>query len=160
MTTREYGGPVRPKRGARWDAWCHTDVDASRSDEWRAGFNHAMQTVALWIDFQVSALPPEAAAALRRGPGLSSIGMLKSNLLGRLMRGEEIRRRPCPAHEGRLQTGAAAVGTGLGCCDGTGWLRNVRTGPDAKRAALGDVHWLTHADRESWWREPPADGPA
>jgi hypothetical protein len=158
MTAREYVGPVRPQRGARWDRWCGTETDASRSPEWRDGFNHAMQTVALWLDFQVSALPREVASQLRRGPGVSSIGMLKSNLLGRLMQGAEIRRRPCPTHQGRLQMGAAAIGAKLDCCDATGWQRNTADGSGPATDELRDVHHLTHADVESWWRElPPND---
>jgi hypothetical protein len=153
MALREYVGPVRPQRGARWDQWCHTAAEAERSAEWRDGFNHAMRTVALWLDFQVSALPPEVAAELRRGPGVSSIGMLRSNLLGRLMAGEEIRRRPCPTHGGRLQTGTASSGEERGCCDDTGWLRNLAEEPGPERGRRGEEHWLTHADRESWWRE-------
>ena len=103
-TAREYVGPVRPHRGARWDEWCDTAADGSRSTDWRDGFNYAMQTVALWLDFQVSCLPVDVVSESRGGPALSSAGMLKSNLLGRVMRGEEIRRLPCPTHAGRLES--------------------------------------------------------
>ena len=148
---REYLGPVRPKRDARWDAWCRNDQAAGRSTEWRAGFNHAMQTMALWIDFNVSRVPTTESSELNFGFQLSSIGMLKSNLLGRLMHGDEIRRRPCPTHAGRLQYQSSAWGMDLSCCDGIGWLRNEgqRAGDEVR--SLPDTHWLTHSQREPWW---------
>jgi hypothetical protein len=158
-TVREYVGPVRPQRGARWDAWCHTQTDAEQSAEWREGFNHAMRTMALWLDFQVSALPREVASELRRGPGLSSIGMLKSNLLGRLMRDHEIRRVPCPVHRGKLQYQASSFGTDVSCCDGTGWLRNAPDGSESDPEPRKGTHWLTHAWKQYWWSEAKADGP-
>lgn len=49
--------------------------------------------------------------------------MVKSELLGRLMRGETIRRRPCPVHKGRMWC-AYNLGADMECCDGTGWLQN------------------------------------
>ena len=157
---REYVGPVRPDHAARWDAWCDTGADARRSTDWRDGFNHAMQTVALWLDFQVSCLPPDVMAELRRGPGLSSLGMLKSHLLGRLARGEEIRRLPCPTHRGRLESSPMRYTAAYACCDGTGWLRNVAAGPAAGRVQPGTVHRLTHPRAQSAWHVRPPDEPA
>lgn len=103
-----------------------------RSEEWIAGFNHAMRTMVLWLDFQQSLPAGECCP-----PGLRSTGMRKSNLLGRLMRGEQIRRRPCPEHKGHL-IAAPWEREGLTCgCDGTGWLPNspgesgsVRSAPE------------------------------
>jgi hypothetical protein len=158
-TPRKYVGPVRPNPEYRWDQWCGTDAEAHRSAEWRAGFNHAMRTVALWLDFQVSCLHPDVVSELRRGPGLSSIGMYKSNLLGRLMRGEEVRRRPCATHQGRLsnlilESEAAAYA----CCDGTGWLPNRRDGATSEEDELWDRHRLTHPTPGSYWDDIPPNG--
>jgi hypothetical protein len=159
MNAREYVGPVRPKRDARWDAWCRNDHEAGRSAEWRAGFNYAMQTMALWLDFQVSRVPPGDTSSLNLAFQLSSIGMLKSNLLGRLMKGDEIRRVPCPVHQGRLQLAASAYGKDVSCCDGFGWLRNEGERSGAERGALQEEHWLTHPQREAWWREGTGERP-
>ena len=155
---REYLGPVHPQRDARWDAWCRNDEAVGRSAEWRAGFNHAMRTMALWLDFQVSRVPPSRSEELNFVYQLSSIGMFKSNLLGRLMQGDEIRRVPCPTHRGRLQ-GPSALGQDLSCCDGFGWLRNRDAGAQAERERLPDTHWLTHSQRQGWWRDTTPDGP-
>lgn len=149
---REYLGPVRPKRDARWDAWCRNDEEAGRSAEWRAGFNHAMQTMALWLDFQVSRVPEQGPSSLNFAYQLSSIGMFKSNLLGRLMHGDEIRRRPCPTHQGRLQ-GPSAMHEDLSCCDGFGWVRNADERSAEKGRALPDTHWLSHSQGAGWWRD-------
>lgn len=57
----------------------------------------------------------------------SAIGMFKSELLGRLMRGEEVRRRPCPRHQGIMWCGWNSdeqLSSDRNCCDGTGWLKN------------------------------------
>jgi hypothetical protein len=95
-------------------------ISDGRSEQWVAGFNRAMQVMALWLEFQQS-LPADGSCS---PPGLSRIGMWKSNLLGRLVRGEEIRRRPCPEHNGRLVC-APWDRVGLTCgCGGTGWLPN------------------------------------
>jgi hypothetical protein len=83
--------------------------------------------------------------------------MLKSNLLGRLMRDEEIRRVPCPTHRGRLQYGVAAFGKDLSCCDATGWLRNVADGSESDLEPREGTHWLTHASKVEWWREGSAE---
>jgi hypothetical protein len=114
-------------------------VSDGRSEEWVAGFNHAMRVMALWLEFQEN-LPADGSCC---PPGLSSTGMRKSNLLGRLMRGEEIRRRPCPTHQGRLDglidlTNPEAQA----CCDRTGWLKNDE--PDSD-------HGLRFAPKP-WWR--------
>jgi hypothetical protein len=91
-----------------------------------AGFNHAMRVMALWVEFQQSLTADVTVCP----PGMSGIGMRKSNLLGRMMRGEEIRRRPCPEHQGR-QISAPWDREGLTCgCDGTGWLPNEPDQPD------------------------------
>jgi len=77
-----------------------------------------MRVMALWLDFQ-SALPLDRRVL---APGFSTTGMRKSNLLGRLMRGEEIRRRPCPEHRGAM---VDVPPDGLPCgCGGIGWLPN------------------------------------
>lgn len=76
--------------------------------------------MALWLEFQTS-LPTDGSCL---PPGLSGTGMRKSNLLGRLMRGEEIRRRPCPEHQGRLVSAPRERGELTCGCGGTGWLPN------------------------------------
>jgi hypothetical protein len=103
-------------------------VSDGRSEDWVAGFNHAMRVLALWLEFQQS-LPNDGSCA---PPGLNRVGMRKSNLLGRLVRREEIRRRPCPVHKGRLIS-APWDRDGLTCgCDGTGWLPNEPEEPARK----------------------------
>ena len=154
---REYLGPVRPKRDTRWDALCRNDEQAGRSAEWRQGFNYAMQTMALWLDFHVSRVPPNESSSLNFTYQLSSIGMVKSNLLGRLMHDDEIRRRPCPTHLGRLHFAPSAVGQDFSCCDGTGWLRNDAHRSCNESVTLPDEHWLTHSQREVWWRDSTVD---
>jgi hypothetical protein len=156
--TREYLGPVRPTRGARWDAWCGNGEDAGRSAEWRDGFNYAMQTMALWLDFQTSRVAPGESRHLGHAFQLSSIGMLKSNLLGRLMHGDEIRRISCPTHLGALQFRSSSFGTDVSCCDGTGWLRNDREESEEGRRDRRRTHGLTHPQHEGWWRNQTAPG--
>jgi hypothetical protein len=116
---RHYTGPVRPTNHD-WTALCGVMVSEGRSEDWCAGFNHAMQVMAFWLDFQQS-LGREAAIT---GPGLTSTGMRKSNLLGRLIRGEEVRRRPCPVHQGKLVSAPWDRARAKCGCDGTGWLPN------------------------------------
>ena len=102
-----------------------------------AGFNHAMGVVALWLDFQ-QFLPTDRSCC---PPGRTGTGMRKSNLLGRLMRGEEIRRRPCPEHKGRLIS-APWDRAGLTCgCEGTGWLPNGAGEPAAGRRPPAGPPW-------------------
>jgi len=89
------------------------------SPEWAAGFNAAMRTIAFWLDFQ--------AGVRRRSPlgrmPLREVDMRKSALLGRLVRGEEVRRRPCPRHQGVMWCSFGF--DALRCvCEGTGWLAN------------------------------------
>jgi hypothetical protein len=91
-----------------------------------------MQVVAFWLDFQ------QGVERSRRGsgPGLTSLGMRKSALLGRLMRGEEVRRRPCPRHRGEMWCSWGLDEAAKPCpCQGTGWLPNDYDGPmpDAAR---------------------------
>jgi len=96
-----------------------------------------MQVMSLWLDFQHS-LPADGSCS---PPGLTSIGMRKSNLLGRLMRGEEIRRRPCPEHKGQLVI-APWDREGLECgCEGTGWLPNRPGEADASESRRGRPWW-------------------
>ena len=85
-----------------------------RSQDWKDGFNYAMSVVAFWIElpFNID----------RR-----AVGMSKSELLGRLMRGEEVRRRPCPKHKGKMWCGWG-ITADMACCDGTGWLKNEPEG--------------------------------
>jgi hypothetical protein len=52
------------------------------------------------------------------------VGMVKSELLGRLMRGEEVRRIPCPKHKGEMWC-RWGIMADMSCCDGTGWLKNM-----------------------------------
>jgi len=82
------------------------------SADWKQGFNYAMSVIAFWLDFHKS-MPQGSFIA-----GLTGIGMHKSNLLGRLMKGQEVRRRPCPIHEGKQHVLADCE------CNGTGWLSN------------------------------------
>lgn len=93
------------------------------------GFNYAMRTVAFWLDFQ---------GGVQKRPGLGSgrmygpreVDMRKSALLGRLVRGEEVRRRPCPRHQGRMWCSWGLDEAMRPCpCDGTGWLPNDYDGP-------------------------------
>lgn len=85
-----------------------------------------MSVVAFWISLD-GQLPKQL--------DISPIGMFKSELLGRLMRGEEVRRRPCPRHRGVMWCGWGSKeqhgldndtwgDTQCGGCDGTGWLKN------------------------------------
>ena len=90
-----------------------------------------MNTVAFWLDFQQGLLrrsSGERFSTLMYSascPGLSELGMRKSALLGRLMRGEEVRRRPCPRHKGRMWCSWGLDEASRPCpCQGTGWLPN------------------------------------
>jgi hypothetical protein len=87
--------------------------------------------VTFWLEFQRTF--PESPADVPMADKLedfanraSPVGMLKSVLLGRLMRGEEIRRKPCPNHKGVMWCawGLPRKPGEFACCDGTGWLRN------------------------------------
>jgi hypothetical protein len=94
-----------------------------------------MRTVAFWLDFR------SGVNGARWGEGASERGMVvvygprevdmrKSALLGRLMRGEEVRRRPCPRHRGRMWCSWGMDEATRPCpCDGTGWLPNDYEGP-------------------------------
>ncbi len=96
-------------------------MPGGRSGEWQAGFNHAMEALAFFIEFQ-------QRSQRKRHPGyfrLSRIDLMKSALLGRLMRGEELRRRPCPRHKGRMWCSWGLDEAVKPCaCGGTGWLPN------------------------------------
>lgn len=103
-----------------------------------------------WLEFQhgqvkrnnqtlnvlpLQAMPPDALAQGIDGKTVvltvgTRVNIEKSALLGRLMRGEEIRRKPCPKHQGTMWCawGLAAAGE-YACCDGTGWLKNEAEPP-------------------------------
>jgi hypothetical protein len=79
-----------------------------------------METVAFFLEFRQRRLH-----VYRTGPfRVSRIDLMKSALLGRLMRGEEVRRRPCPQHRGRMWCSWGFDAYNAPCCDGTGWLPN------------------------------------
>jgi hypothetical protein len=83
-----------------------------------------MNVLAFWLDFQQHVLREKEGAC----PGLSGLGMAKSALLGRLMRGEEVRRRPCPRHKGQMWCAWGLEEAARPCaCQGTGWLPNDPT---------------------------------
>ena len=84
--------------------------------------------VAFWLEFQRGVEASESGC----GPGLSRIGMAKSALLGRLMRGEEVRRRPCPRHRGQMWCAWGLEEASQPCaCGGTGWLPNDPPRPES-----------------------------
>ena len=58
----------------------------------------------------------------------NAVNMMKSRLLGRLLRGEEVRRRPCPVHKGRMTY--FLTHDDYECCQGTGWLLNESEAAD------------------------------
>jgi hypothetical protein len=94
-----------------------------------------MNTVAFWLDFEQGVARRERDGGegywMGSGPGFSSIGMVKSALLGRLMRGEAVRRRPCPRHRGRMWCSWGLDEAARPCpCQGTGWLPNDPDEPD------------------------------
>lgn len=81
-----------------------------------------MSTVGFWLDFRRHA---DRNFPLYASRALSSIDMAKSALLGRLMRGEEVRRRPCPRHKGEMWCSWGLDEAMKPCaCQGTGWLPN------------------------------------
>ena len=88
-----------------------------------------MRTVAFWLDFRAGVTrlgDPEAP----RLYGPREVDMRKSALLGRLVRGEEVRRRPCPRHRGEMWCGWGLTEAARPCpCEGTGWLPNDYDGP-------------------------------
>lgn len=75
-----------------------------------------MSIVGFWLDLEYNS---------RKGIEVDkrNVGMRKSALLGRLMRGEEVRRRPCPKHKG-LMWCSWGFDEDMSCCDYTGWLKN------------------------------------
>lgn len=99
-----------------------------------------MNTMSQWLFFQLDLERRiEAAEQDKEGsdpamkrvspPGLSMVGMVKSELLGRLVRGEEIRTRPCQKHKGKMWCSWGGHAD-MECCDGTGWLRNEKEKPN------------------------------
>jgi hypothetical protein len=84
-----------------------------------------MRTVAFWLDFRAGV---EHRPAAFYGP--REVDLRKSALLGRLVRGEEVRRRPCPRHKGRMWCAYGFEEARRPCpCEGTGWLPNDYDGP-------------------------------
>ena len=82
--------------------------------------------MAFWLDFRAGADP---AARLARS-SVRAVDMYKSALLGRLVRGEEVRRRPCPRHKGAMWCAWGLDEASRPCpCGGTGWLPNSYAGP-------------------------------
>ena len=71
-----------------------------------------MSVMAFWLDldFKIDA---------------RTVGMRKSELLGRLIRGGEVRKTPCPKHKGHMWC-SFGLEEDYSCCDGTGWLPNTQ----------------------------------
>lgn len=88
--------------------------------------NYAMDVIAFWLELPFVNHPVEFRCSDQR----SRVGMMKSELLGRLFRGEEVRRVPCPRHRGMMWCswpGSEQTRSGSGkCCQGTGWLPNEK----------------------------------
>jgi uncharacterized protein (TIGR02996 family) len=121
-----YAGPVRPdpEEMRYWSNLCGVGPPGEHSAEWCEGFNYAMGVVAFWLNFQQGII----RGRVGNPPGLTAIGMRKSALLGRLMRGEEVRRRPCPKHKGVMWCYWGLEEASKPCpCGGTGWLPNEAT---------------------------------
>lgn len=88
-----------------------------------------MRTMAFWLDFRAGiSKPQELGEGEFYGP--REVDMRKSALLGRLVRGEELRRRPCTRHLGRMWCSWGLDEAARPCpCEGTGWLPNDYDGP-------------------------------
>jgi hypothetical protein len=108
----EHKGPVKPYLEADWTEVCGTHQD--KSDDWKEGFNYAMNVLGFWATFQLS-IDERSNIPLPH----FAIGMGKSRLLRRLIIGEELRRIPCPVHKGRM-----LMFDDCEQCQGTGWLPN------------------------------------
>lgn len=108
---RGYSGPVRPSSISNWAALWH--LNERESADWCGGFNYAVEIAGFWFEFH-----------LNNGIFGSGFTMRKSNLLGRLVRGEGIRQRPCPRHQGRRGHGYGVLDKRYECCHKTGWLPN------------------------------------
>jgi hypothetical protein len=82
-----------------------------------------MSVAAFWMSFG-----DDMESGKEKAIDRSLVGMMKSELLGRLMRGEGIRRKPCPRHRGKMWcswgTEEQMKQESWSCCEGTGWLRN------------------------------------
>jgi hypothetical protein len=96
---------------------------AVKSQDWKDGFNHAMSIMSFWLEFE-----PDEGMKIN----ISNVGMRKSEFLGRLARGEEVRRRPCPKHKGKMWC-AWGMHDDYSCCQGTGWLPNEEVKPDVAK---------------------------
>lgn len=82
-----------------------------------------MNVMAMWLEFQACLYEEMKPKDGISPAGLSEIGMFKSELLGRLMRGESIREKPCPKHAGKMWCGWVSTDQFIPCeCEGTGWL--------------------------------------
>jgi hypothetical protein len=89
-----------------------------------------MRTVAFWLDFRAGVEHPGHDQERTVFYGPREVDMRKSALLGRLVRGEEVRRRACPRHKGRRWCAWGFEEFRWRCpCDGTGWLPNDFDGP-------------------------------
>ena len=115
LASKPYDGPVGPSLDTDWaDHW--RAAQSTSSHEWNAGFNYGVEILGFWLEFQCELFA-------RGNPG-SMMTFSKSNLLGRLVRGEEIRLRPCPKHEGSRGHGYGPADPEYACCQKTGWLPN------------------------------------
>jgi hypothetical protein len=87
-----------------------------------------METLVFFLEFQQRTQRKQNQGRFH----LSRVDVIKSALLGRLMRGEELRRRPCPKHKGRMWCSWGLDEALKPCaCGGTGWLPN-EAGPGAQ----------------------------
>lgn len=111
-----YRGRVRPPNHD-WTRVCGAFEEMG--EEWKDGFNYAMNVLGFWGGFQMAQRAIDRPHALAGGRDGFFTGMFKSRLLRRLIIGEEIRREPCPVHEGQMVTFDDCEH-----CDGTGWLPN------------------------------------
>jgi hypothetical protein len=80
-----------------------------------------MEVLVFFLEFQHHQQRQRGVRRFR----MNRIDMAKSALLGRLMRGEELRRRPCPKHKGVMWCSWGIDEAMKPCaCEGTGWLPN------------------------------------
>jgi hypothetical protein len=125
-----YTGTVVPPQD-HWAGLCRIPLPIGVSVDFANGFNHAMNVLVLWQEFQMS-FPKDMRCS---PPGMSQTGMRKSNLLGRMMRGESIRREPCTIHLGLMCS--RVLHGGESCeCGGTGWLPNDPSTVDMEKEKM------------------------
>lgn len=115
-SAQPYEGPVRPDFATNWARFWGVTPKMRNAEAWEDGFNYAIEIMGLWIEFQ-RPLDEQGHFSLAGN-------MPKSNLLGRLVEGEEIRRRPCPGHQGHRGHGYQFDSPKYDCCQKTGWLPN------------------------------------